>query len=211
MRLAAIFLAGVVATGAQAATLDFEGLGLSNRNLIPAGYGGIPGEVAIDNRTREGFGNSSVRNEHVLFWTTGYGSAPGLVNNVYASFNGGVGEFAFTPAAGKEVTFESFRAASYFNGPTRTATFRIYDAAWSVVWALENETVSSAPQGFTPGVTLAGPLYFQWGTDWNVGVDDIAFSVADIGSTTTPIPVPAALPLLATALAGLGFVARRRA
>ncbi|WP_339110019.1 VPLPA-CTERM sorting domain-containing protein [Thioclava sp. GXIMD4216] len=32
----------------------------------------------------------------------------------------------------------------------------------------------------------------------------------DVALSTTPVPVPAALPLLATALAGAGFVARRK-
>jgi len=48
-------------------------------------------------------------------------------------------------------------------------------------------------------------LYFQMGDDWNTGIRSLSFETA---VATTPIP--AALPLFASALGILGFAARRR-
>jgi len=58
----------------------------------------------------------------------------------------------------------------------------------------------------TPGVYTVS--LFAFGTDVDGNAVELASSSIDIN--VAPVPVPAALPLLGTALLGLGMVARRR-
>lgn len=204
-----VFLTAIaLGSVAQGATLDFDDLGLVNYAPIPSGYGSVAGEVAIDNRTRVGFGNANIYENHVELWDTGYGN-PSMFRNVFSSANGYVGEFQFTPAADKAVNLIAFDAASYSGGPRRTASFYIYDAAWNTLWSSINTVIEGAPLTISPNITHAGTIYFQWGTDWNVGIDNIQFRITDVNGPQV-VPVPAALPLLATALGGLVIAARRR-
>lgn len=55
------------------------------------------------------------------------------------------------------------------------------------------------------GVSTLNFLFMNSGEGASGGIDDIEFSV-----TPAPIPVPAALPLLAAGLGGLAFMGRRR-
>lgn len=162
-------------------------------------------DLDVSNRTRTGFGNSTIYSENLDHWEDNYSE---LVDVAFPTYNGGVGELEFAPAAGSEVLISSFDFGNYFNGSTaRDAVFRIYDDAWNLVWELliDNHTGNSV--NVMPDIILANGGYFQWGIDWNVGIDNFTYSVRP-DSVASPVPLPAAGWLM---LAGLGaLVAGRR-
>ena len=91
---------------AQTRTMDFSGLGLNLYDAIPANYGSH-GNLSVTNRTRNAFGNETastcLSTTRVSYWSTGYSD---LVDNVFACYNGGVGEFFFAPLNGLSVTLD---------------------------------------------------------------------------------------------------------
>ena len=66
-------------------------------------------------------------------------------------------------------------------------------------------------QTLSPAITSAGTIYLQWGTDWDIGIDNITYSVALDTPDVAPIPLPATAFLLVGALGGLGLMRRRKA
>ncbi|ARE42150.1 hypothetical protein RGUI_4009 [Rhodovulum sp. P5] len=161
--------------------------------------------VDVTNRTRDGYANATVYEEHVEHWTTGYSE---LVDVAYASADGNVGELQFDVDAGYQITFDAFDFGNYRSGVTpRDASFRIYDSAWNIVWQQDIVDHTGTSVTLTPGVTLTGTAYFQWGTDWDIGIDNFVYT-SEVGAPA--VPLPAALPLLLAAFGGLGLVARQR-
>lgn len=165
---------------------------------------GDSANVDVTNRTRAGFGNAAITYNHLEHWENNYSD---LVDVAFAATNGQVGELQFDIDSGFEATIDSFAFGNYFNGASpRNSTFRIFDSVWNMVW----ESVVIGHTGpaviLSPGVALTGTGYFQWGSDWNVGIDDFTYTVA----TASPIPLPAALPLLLLGLGGLGGLSALR-
>lgn len=200
----AVAVLGFGAAGANAAVMQFDYTGvLSNFDPVPQTEGDIA-NLDVSNRTRDGFGNANVFENHVEYWETGYGN-PTLTGVAYPSSNGNVGEFQFTPAAGYSVTISSFEVGSYNNGPARTNTFSIYDGNWNQLWTTGSTTYSGAPDTETPNVTFAGTVYLQFGADWDVGIDNINYDVAP----TNTVPLPATLPLLGAGIAVVALLRRR--
>lgn len=89
---------------------------------------------------------------------------------------------------------------SFLDGfmPEDGDTFNFLNIAGSAAVLSNPDLISLSVLGLDPGVDLA----FSFGS----GVLSLNAS-AVVGA----VPVPAALPLMLTALAGLGFMARRRA
>jgi hypothetical protein len=166
---------------------------------------GDSADADVSNRTRLGFGNATVFEEHVEHWNTDYSE---LVDVAFASTNGGVGELQFDVTPGQEIVFDSFRFGNYANGSSpRDVTFRIYDGGWGQVWQQQVTGHTGNSVLVSPNVTLTGTSYFQWGTDWNVGIDDFTYTTQAEG---TVIPLPAGLPLLLAGLGAMALIGRRR-
>jgi len=137
------------------------------------------------------------------------GDIPNLdvIDVAYPSAPGKVGELAFAPDAGYTVTIESFDIGTWFNGAPAIGDFFIYDSSWNVLWSLENTLFFGNAITVFPNVT--GAAYFQWGTDWDIGIDNFKYSVAPADNLSA-VPLPASLPLLAFGLFGLVALGRRR-
>lgn len=172
------------------------------------------GDIAgldVSNTNREDFGNTASSGE-LIHWTENY---LGLVDVAIPWANGLVGELGFTPDIGLSVTIASFWYGNYYGGTTpRNATFNIYDADWNKIWSQAVTNFTGTAQLVDVNVTIAGPAYFQFGTDWDIGIDNFTYSVQS--TTTEPptpstVPLPASLPLLASALGLAVFLRRRRA
>ena len=196
---------------AQTTTMDFAGLGLSVYNAIPANYGSH-GNLSVTNRTRGAFGNGPVNScgntTQVSYWTTGYSD---LVDNVFACYNGGVGEFFFAPLNGQPVTLNYLDLGSYLAGPngvgpSRPYDVRVYDTNWNSVFAATGTVTSTQRINFA--TTSATGLYLQWGTHWDVGVDNISTTVAGVPQST--VPEPATLAFMVPGLLAAAAFARRR-
>lgn len=139
------------------------------------------------------------------------------MNVAFASAQGFVAQIAFAAAEGYEVTLKSFDVGSYFGGKPRRSTFSIFDDIWNVLWTTGETTVGGNFNSFTPDVTTTGTLYLQWGTDWNVGLDNIVYSVAQTDIVDPPpppnpsaVPLPAAGWMMLGGLAGIAALRRRR-
>lgn len=164
------------------------------------------GDIAnldVTNRTRDGFGNSAVYEEHIEHWQNSYSN---LVDIAFASQDGKVGELQFNPTAGFTTHLTSFDFGNFSNGSSpRDALFRIYDSGWNLIWEHAVDAHTGASVTVNMGIALTGTSYFQWGTDWNMGIDNFTYSVSDI--TAPAVPLPAGLPLM---LLGLGSIAALR-
>ena len=161
--------------------------------------------VDVTNRTRTDFGDSVVYEEHLEHWTDNYSE---LVDIAFPSGDGQVGELQFDVDSGYQITFDSFDFGNYRDGVTpRDAIFRIFDSSWNVVWELVIDDHTGNSVNVMPGVTLTGTSYFQWGTDWDIGIDNFTYT-SDVHRGVPAVPLPASLPLLAAGVALLGW--RRR-
>ncbi|NBZ89661.1 hypothetical protein [Stagnihabitans tardus] len=198
---------GLSVSATQAATLTFDDPAAPNNyDPFPQTMGDILG-LDVGSTSREGFGNAALATSGgaLLHWNDNYSE---LSDIGFASGNGRVAELSFTPASGMQVTLTSFAFGNYFNGGTaRDAEFRLYDAGWNLVWSqiVTGHTGNSVTVAINK--TLTGGAYFQWGTDWDIGVDNLVYDVSPIVGA---VPLPPGLPLLAGALLGLGLMRRRR-
>jgi hypothetical protein len=210
----ALALAAPAAASAQTQVIDFTSLvGSPDYTDIPQSTGDIAGVLEVSNRTRTTFGNAATTNcsgglTNAEFWNTNYSD---LVGIAFSCINGQVAEFAFLPAAGYQVTLNSMDFGSYAAGangigPSRPFTLALYDGLWASL--LTSPLVANSRLTVSPGITSTNGLYLQWGSDWDVGIDNISVTVSPIG--VSAVPEPASVLLLASGLAAVAGVARRR-
>lgn len=192
------------AAAAASFTLDFAGerfqpvpqdfgdnalVDLSYRAIAPTGYG----DVATLSDLRH--------------WPAGFGDLAGAVYSNGAPSHAEIRIEARDPAG--LVTLEGFDLGGWWHDQ---------DARWLVFdlnWTLLGQGAGIAPEdgghwSVSPGISAGGGLILQWGENgYDVGLNNLAFSVTGALAQAIATPVPAAAPLLAAAL-GL-LVLRRRA
>lgn len=208
MALVALPLAGA---SAQVTTMTFTGLGPNDYDPIPATYGSHA-NLSVTNRTRNAFGNGSLNTcgsatSHVEYWRNNYSN---LTDIAFACFDGGVGDFLFQPLNGNSVTLNSLQLGSYSStngiGPVRNYTLRLYDMSFNQIFSATG-TVSSTVT-LNPNVSSNTGFYLQWGTDWDVGIDNITTTV--VPAQTSAVPEPSTYALMTVGLGAMGLLARRR-
>lgn len=200
-------LAACLATGANAAVLTFEDLRLTNAQDIPQTYGDIAG-MDLSYRTRESFGNSAETYPDLQYWQDGYSGRTGVA---YAA-DANVAEISFSAASGYVGTISSMYFGTYASDVN--GSFAIYDSAWNVLWSHTESSIWDGGIGMSPDISFTGIAYLQWGTDWNLGLDRLTYSVVADVPQPSPVPLPAGLPLLGAGLLAFGgfrFSARRKA
>lgn len=191
-------------------TLDFEGAICdsggslcSNGDDILQSYGDIAGQVDVvydANRT-------TAATENLQFWSTGYET---LTDVAYGVLGGGGLSVSLQAASGYGIMLSGFDFAPFFDR-ARNSLVRVIDRLdGTVAFSEDYAPVSTA--GVT-SLSFAGPAFTSaagfdiWlGPDaWDVGIDNIAFSVDPL----TPIPLPAAGWLLLGALGGMAGLRHR--
>ncbi|WP_395022934.1 hypothetical protein [Dongia sp.] len=205
--LASLLLLAAVtlAIPAQAATIDFTGAGTVNYEDVSQGYGDSA-EADIGHRTLGGGNNwgqfAAQTADHAEYWAdTNYSGD----NAIFAVSNGNKLEVSLLAGAGLGFTSISFDLGGFPN-IDKTTAFRLYDAGWNLLLSDDTFAISGTTGGLVTLAVNTTALYFQMGDDWNTGVRSLSFQTAAVATT----PIPAALPLFASALGALGFAARRR-
>jgi hypothetical protein len=209
---AALLLAGVQGAAAATYTLDFNGSicnggnACSNGSRIDQSYGDVAGMVDVT--TTSDRNNASAMG--IYFWATGYES---LVNVAYGDLSaGGIG-ITFAAAAGKEVTINGFDIAPYLDRQ-RNSRVQVIDGATNTT-LFDSGSFAVSTAGITSysnaGDWTSSLISILLGPDaWDVGIDNISYTVSDATGGVNPVPLPAAAWLLLGGLGALGAVARRR-
>jgi hypothetical protein len=134
----------------------------------------------------------------VSFWNAGYSDLPYAL---FADFNGGILEITMTPVGYDYVTLDSFLLGSYFGGPNRTATvLRVTDGGGKTLWSDEPYSYNG-PAAAKINVGVKAPvLKLLVGVDWNLGVNNLAYTVSD-KLDPTGVPEPSSFVLMGCGLA----------
>ena len=206
MKAKILALVGMVLSApVGAATLDFDGsicnggMDCSNGFSIDQSYGDMAGVDVI----YDGNPNDTTLN-NFLFWGSQYSD---LENIAY--FADGA-QLTLDAADGYEVTLSSLDLGAWPN-TDRNLGFSVMDlSSNSTVFDTGLVTVSGQVRSsFSPNLTSSEGLKITFfGDFFNGGVDNIVYSASKIG-TVNPVPLPAGVLLLGTALAGLGLKKRR--
>lgn len=186
-------------TAANAAVLTFEELGLDNGAYIPQTYGDLA-NLDLSYTNKESFGNSSVITPELGYWHSDYSDRTGVA---YTLYDNSVAEISFTAAAGYVGKISSFYFGKY-PGNNINGSFAIYDAGWNVLWSHTESSIWDGGIGMSPDVSFTGTAYLQWGTSFNLGLDELTYSVSAEDVQPAPIPLPAGFPLLAAGLLAFG-------
>jgi hypothetical protein len=205
--LVGISALAAVSMPAQATTIDFTGAGAANYDDVSQTYGDSA-EADLSYRTLGGGNNwgqfATQTADHAEYWAdTNYSGD----NAIFAVNNGNKLEVALQAGSGLQFTSITFDLGGYPNIDKLTA-FRLYDAGWNEILSDAAFPIDAAAGGLISLAVNTTALYFQMGDDWNTGVRSLSFQTAAMGVGT--VPIPAGLPLFASALGALGFAARSR-
>jgi hypothetical protein len=199
----ATFAAAVLlSTAAQAVVVDYSNVApLINYGDVPNGFGSTA-SATLDYSTLNGFGNATVANSNVDFWNGEYSND----DAIFATYNGGVLQVKFTAGAGQNLTSLMLNLGGYFNA-NRNVEYRVYDGAFNLLYSNPSFNISGAAGGSVLAFALSGSTaIFQMGVDWNAGINMLEYKTANVSA----VPIPGALLLLGSAVAGMAGVGRLR-
>jgi hypothetical protein len=183
MTLRRLALALIVLAPASLAAADtvinFDDLTFSDYDPVPDGYGsnavGTP-NITVGYRTFNPADNATIQ-PYMNLWNSGYGN---LSKVAFASNNGYGSEITLTPDAGYEVRLSSFDLAGWPQSTQLAAFVRILDASGNVLADLGTNILINGTgpshSTFSPLLSHGGAIRIQFGTNWNIGIDNISFS-----------------------------------
>lgn len=204
--LAAAATATALATAstAQAAVLTFDGdicaggTSCQNSEAIDQTYGDIAGQLDV--------AYSSGGNQPMQFWSDQYSD---LTNVAYGS--GAGASVLLTPLSGYKVTLNGFDLGAW-PLTNRTSQVTIREIGGGVLFSSGAITISGQTRSqFSGSYTSASGIEINFGPDnFNVGIDNIDFTVNAVGGGAIPEPGTWALMIAGFGLAG-GALRRRKA
>jgi hypothetical protein len=213
MRILALVTACTLATSSPAiastVNLDFSGNICNGSGTcidgsrIDQSYGDIAGQVDVVYDANR----STAVSDDMFYWSTGYED---LNDVAYGFFGGGGASIALESQTGYEITLNGFDIAPYANRDrnTQIEIFDLFDNS-SIFSQTYTPLTTAGATSLSFGNTSSSGFLINFGPDaWDIGIDNISFDVKAV-STTTPIPLPAALPLLLAALGGMAMLRRR--
>ena len=174
-----------------------------NSSFISQSYG----DTALVNVAFDGDVNNQGL-ESMRWWSSGYSDLFGVAffGLAFASPNP-VGVY-LTPVAGYQITLNSFDLGS-FGGP-RTTQLTLRGGDGSLISSTGNFVTNGAQRNtYTPGLTRADGFRIVFGPDdFNVGIDNINYTVSRIDGGGVPEPTTWAMMILG--FCGTGTLLRRR-
>jgi len=178
--------AGCIGLGitAHATVINFNDLNMTDYSSIPDGYGSIAGVVDVSYRTLNNDAGFTEYSPHMELWNTGYGD---FFRNAFQIADGKFGEIVFTPHAGYSITLNGFDMAAYITG-AGSRTESVIDIIYgSTIQSFGPAQITrTTHDNFAPaGVTSSGPIKIRFGTDWNVGIDNIDFTASAVPEPST--------------------------
>lgn len=199
MALCAFAAAGSIwaTSDVNAATIDFSDLGnapysLGNGSVVSQAFGDTAA-VDISYASLDGGSNwgqfASVYSGNVRYWNGNYSGDQA----VYADTNGKKVQVKLEAASGQKITSISFDFGAYSN-TNRSMDFRVYDGLWNQLGGASSFFLTGAigGGGILSYVQDLSSIVFQFGDDWNVGLNSISFETASTGNPD-PVPVPAGI------------------
>lgn len=195
---------------AQAADtlIDFDDLAFNDYDPIPLGYrsGALnTPDIQVSYRSFNTANDTTVL-DNLLLWNSSYGN---LNKVAFASQNGLGAEITLTPTNGQQVNLTSFDLAGYATADLGASFIQVVDSSNNVLWSAGNLTVAGAGpshSSYVTNISSAKAVKIQWGTNWNIGVDNVRFSQ----SITTAAPEPTSMVLLGLGGALMAGALRRR-
>jgi hypothetical protein len=204
-----LFLVIAVASTAEATLLDFSSPGTPNGGALPQSYGDTA-QLDVQYRTRVGLGNTFIPDPNLDYSATGWiGTSDVLTVNPACGASSCTGEIFLLPAAGYQVTLNSFQLTVSSVFSMQTSQYGIFDPGFASLASSGGTFPISTLMTFSPAVTSTSGIRLQWGpTASGVAIDNIDYTVSAI--PTPGVPEPSSWILLATGfgLIGLGRMHR---
>ncbi len=194
-------------TPASAITIDFTGAGTANYEVVSQTYGDSTA-ANLSYRTLLGGDNwgllATIASDHADYWAQAQYSGD---NAIFASADSHKLELRIDVGAGQELFNLQFNIGSYPN-ISRTAAYQIFDGSGNLLDSSAAFNASNLGSVLALASPVIGSVILQLGDSWNVGVTSISYDVRN--PSPDAVPIPAALPLLASALGIAGFFGRKR-
>lgn len=209
-------LAAAAASLSSATELTFSGMNLNNYDDILASYGDNvtgPGSAPtgtylmgagwtpnITTTMQSVTPAGAPADNHLDYWSTNYGD---LVDVAFSPVSGNFAQITLIPDSGFYVNLISFDLAGYPQTNLQAERIRILDANGGVLWSAASLVVAGTGpthSSYMPNIVSNGPITIEWGTNWNIGIDNVSF-------TQRAVPEPTSMAALGL---GLAVMARRR-
>jgi hypothetical protein len=199
--------------GAQAANagiINFDDLALADYGDIAANYAdhGLAGNG--DSRVGVIYSGNSGGTNQLDFWNNDYGD---LGKVAFTPTNGTNAKITLVADAGWLIRFISFDLAGWPNADlsanlvANIGGFVGYNGNFPIQGA-----VDGGPEHSSFGLALfagAQSASIEWGTDWNVGIDNIFFEVI-VDPNVGRVPEPFTPALIGAALGAMALIRRRK-
>ena len=207
MKLRTLFSALLLAASqaALAGTINFDDLSLTDYDDIPVNYAdhGLAGNG--DSRVGVTYSGSNGALNHLDFWNLSYGD---LSKVAFTPDDGTTARITLKADTGWLITSIAFDLAGWPDTDLLAdVMFGISGESTVTLTGAAIQGDFTGPRHNTFSLTHTGDggnlAFIEWGTDWNVGIDNIVFTVARDPDAPPPLPEPGSLALLGISLAAL--------
>ena len=200
------------ASPAVAAVLTFDGEACGvgkpcgTYNTIDQGYGDT---ANLDVQYRFDSTGSASEANTLRWWAASYND---LVGVAYGTPSISGASIFFAPTAGYSVTLNAFNLGAWPNRTGAPSQFSIFDGLGNTLFSSGSILIGepgNIASLFTPNLTSASGIGVKWGPDsYNVGIDNVTYSVNPL--TAGAVPEPSTWAMMLAGLGLLGASMRRK-
>ncbi len=174
----------------SATIIPFSDLNLANYGQISQDYGdnvnsfndgvgsylqgnGFTPNISLSYQTTDAQNNTV--EDWIEYWSTNYGD---LTDVAFPGQNGHFAEITLTPELGYSVTLNGFDMAGWSKTDRVPDVIQVLDENGTILWDSGVNIVHGAGaihDSFSPNISSDSEITIRWGTDWNIGIDNIDF------------------------------------